>query len=146
MTDVNSDMVLFVDQQIEIEAGAGVVFEALLERLGPQMQTPDGQLLSMRLEARPGGRWYRDLGDDQGHLWGHVQVIKRPAVLELSGPMFMSYAAISHLQLKLTEQDGRTLVALRFEVLGRIADDHREGVTHGWNHLLKGVKEDAERQ
>ena len=25
----------------------------------------------MKLEAWPGGRWFRDLGDGNGHLWGH---------------------------------------------------------------------------
>ncbi len=33
--------------------------------------------MPMKLEAWPGGRWFRDLGDGNGHLWGHVQAIKR---------------------------------------------------------------------
>ena len=44
----------------------------------------------MTLEPRPGGRWFRDLGDDNGHFWGHVQAIKRPTLLEITGPLFMS--------------------------------------------------------
>ena len=47
--------------------------------------------MPMKLEAWPGGRWYRDLGDGNGHFWGHVQAIKRPTLLEISGPLFMSY-------------------------------------------------------
>ena len=47
----------------------------------------------MVIEPWPGGRWYRDLGNNAGHLWGHVQVIKPPTLLELCGPMFMSFPA-----------------------------------------------------
>ena len=36
----------------------------------------------MKIEAWPGGRWYRDLGDDNGHFWGNVQAIKQPTLLE----------------------------------------------------------------
>ena len=39
--------------------------------------------MTMVVEARPGGRWYRDLGGDNGHLWGFVQSIKRPTLLEI---------------------------------------------------------------
>ncbi|HEX3702577.1 MAG TPA: hypothetical protein VHU82_04550 [Vicinamibacterales bacterium] len=35
------------------------------------------------LEAWPGGRWFRDLGDNTGHLWGHVQAIKPPTLPEI---------------------------------------------------------------
>ena len=56
----------------------------------------------MVLEPWPGGRWYRDLGEESGHLWGHVQVIKPPTLLELWGPMFMSFAGINHVQYRLT--------------------------------------------
>ena len=39
---------------------------------------PTAAPLPMILEPHPGGRWYRDLGGDNGHLWGFVQSIKRP--------------------------------------------------------------------
>ena len=44
----------------------------------------------MKLEPWPGGRWFRDLGNDNGHFWGLVQAIKRPTLLEITGPLFMS--------------------------------------------------------
>jgi hypothetical protein len=56
--------------------------------------------------ARPGGRWYRDLGEDNGHFWGTVQAIKRPTLLEITGPLFMSYAAVSNLQYRLSSGGG----------------------------------------
>jgi len=44
--------------------------------------------MPMKLEAWPGGRWYRDLGDNNGHYWGTVQAIKKPTLLEICGPLF----------------------------------------------------------
>ena len=66
----------------------------------------------MKLEAWVGGRWFRDLGDNAGHLWGHVQVIKPPKLLEIVGPMMMSFPVASHVQYRLTEQPGGTLLKL----------------------------------
>src|SRR5437879_2928779 len=76
-------------------------FEATLDQLGPEGQMPGGKPFPMKIEAWPGGRWYRDLGDHSGHLWGHVQVIKPPTLLEICGPLMMSYPALNHLQYSL---------------------------------------------
>lgn len=81
--------VLDVEQTIEIAAAIEHVFEGLLARLTCNNVRPDGVPMPMVLEARPGGRWFRDLGEDTGHLWGFVQVIKPPTLLEINGPMFI---------------------------------------------------------
>jgi hypothetical protein len=99
----------------------------------------------MKLEPWPGGRWYRDLGNNVGHLWGHVQVIKPPTLLEITGPLFMSYAAISHLQYRLTEQGHGTLLSLSHRAIGEITPEHREGVPKGWAHGLMRIRQRAER-
>ena len=80
-----------IQKEIEIAAPIEIAFEAMLEEIGPEGQMPDGKPFPMVIEPWPGGRWYRDLGDNAGHLWGHVQVIKPPTLLELCGPMFMSF-------------------------------------------------------
>lgn len=72
----------------------------------------------MTIEARPGGRWFRDLGDDNGHLWGHVQAMKRPTLLEITGPLFMSYPVVSSVQYRLKEINGGTLITFRHSALG----------------------------
>jgi hypothetical protein len=105
---------------------------------------PDGTPFPMKLEAWPGGRWFRDLGDNAGHLWGHVQVIKPPKLLEIYGPMFMSYAAISHIQYRLEAVGNGTLVKIAHKAIGLIPADHREGVHEGWAHGLKRIREIAE--
>src|ERR1700744_2425840 len=93
----------------EIAAPAGIVFETIIEQMGPLNSTPE-KPMPMKLEAWPGGRWYRDLGESAGHPWGHfwgsVQAIKAPSLLEISGPLFMSTPAVSNIQYRLTEEDG----------------------------------------
>ena len=55
----------------------------------------------MMLEPWPGGRWFRDLGNGNGHFWGQVQAIKAPALLEITGPLMMSFAVASNVQYRL---------------------------------------------
>ena len=131
-------------KEVEIAAAIEVTFGAVLEELGPGGVMPDGKPFPMKIEPWPGGRWYRDLGNNSGHFWGHVQVIKPPALLELFGPMFMSYPAISHVQYRLTAEGAGTRLKLTHRSLGLIPQEHREGVTQGWEHGLKRIRELAE--
>ena len=88
-------------------------------------------------------RWeHRDRGNGVGHLWGHVQVIKPPVLLELSGPMFMSYPALNHVEVKLLEIPGGTKVTLRLRALGFLDETHRQNIGGGWKHLLDSVNKD----
>ncbi|HEY4959396.1 MAG TPA: SRPBCC domain-containing protein [Candidatus Limnocylindrales bacterium] len=137
-------LTLLVTQEIHVQASVEDTFEALLEQVGPGGTRPDGTSMQMKIEPWPGGRWYRDLGDNNGHLWGHVQAIKRPTLLEITGPLFMSYAVVSNVQYRLTEVDGGTLIQFHHKALGVIQDDHRQGVTGGWAHILEGIRQRAE--
>ena len=137
-------MFLDIAQQMDVKASLEVTFEALLEQMGPGNETPDGRSLAMKLEAWPGGRWYRDLGENNGHLWGHVQAIKRPTLLEITGPLFASYPMLSNVQYRLTESNGGTHIEFRHRALGLVEDEHKEGVSKGWNAILERVRERAE--
>lgn len=137
-------LTLSVTQEIQVRSSLNATFAALLEQMGPANETPDGQPLPMVIEARPGGRWYRDLGGDNGHFWGVVQAIKRPTLLEICGPLFMSYPVVSNLQYRLTELDGGTLIALRHTALGFIEEEHKQGMVQGWSPLLERVRRRAE--
>jgi len=130
---------LNVVKEIDIDAPIAVAFAAMLEQLGPENSSPQGPM-PMALEPWPGGRWYRDLGNNTGHLWGHVQVIKPPTLLEITGPLFMSYPAMSHVQYRLIEQGRGTRLTLRHRALGEISPEHRDGVQKGWEHMLAGIK------
>lgn len=136
---------LRVEKSTDIAAPIDIAFQALLAELGPEGQMPDGKPFPMMIEPWPGGRWFRDLGDDAGHLWGHVQVIKPPALLEITGPLFMSYPAISHVQYRLVQNGSRTRLTILHRAMGLIPDDHAEGVHEGWNYALQRVREIAER-
>ena len=138
------DLTLDVEQQIDIKAPPEKVFAAVLERFGRKNTRPNGESLDLQIEAKPGGRWYRDRGNGIGHLWGFVQVIKPPNLLELSGPMFMSYPAQNHVEIKVEKTAGGSRVTLRHRALGMIDPEHRKGVSTGWNHMLAELKKDAE--
>src|SRR4051812_33531126 len=115
-------LTLMLSQEIHVKASIETTFEALLEQIGPGNETPE-QKMPMKLEAWPGGRWFRDLGDNNGHSWGHVQAIKRPMLLEIAGPLFMSYAVSNNLQYRLTEEPGGTLITFHHKAFGVIQDE-----------------------
>ncbi len=138
------DMILNITEEIHVRAPLEATFEALLEQLGPFNAAADDKPMPMKIEPWPGGRWYRDLGDGNGHFWGVVQAIKRPTLLEITGPLFMSYPAISNVQYRLSQADGGTLIQFRHSAMGLIQEDHRKGVTAGWGYMNGGVKKRAE--
>ena len=138
------NLTLNIVQEIHIRSSLAATFAAMLEQLGPSNETPDGKPLQMKIEPWPGGRWYRDLGGDNGHFWGHVQAIKRPTLLEITGPLFMSSAVISNLQYRLKEVDGGTLLTFTHTALGFIPDDQREGLTKGWTAMHQAIQRRAE--
>jgi len=141
-----AEFLFHIHQEIDISAPVNIAFEALLEQLGPASEMPDGKPMPMKLEPWPGGRWFRDLGNDTGHLWGHVQVIKPPKLLELCGPLFMSYPAANHVQYRLTDQGHGTRLSFTHRAFGEIPPEHRDGMPEGWEYILKRIREAAERR
>ena len=137
------NLTVTITQEIHVRAPLDVTFEALLEQLGPANETPE-RPMPMVLEAWPGGRWFRDLGDGNGHFWGHVQAIKRPTLLEITGPLFMSYAAVSNLQYRLSEEDGGTLIRFHHIALGVIPEEHKQGMGKGWANMHDRARARAE--
>lgn len=136
---------LGVVKEVSIAAPLEVSFEAVLAEMGPEgVIPPEGKPFPMVLEAWPGGRWYRDLGEGAGHLWGHVQVIKPPTLLEVCGPLFMSYPAVSHVQYRLSAEGQKTRLVLTHRAMGLIPDEHAAGVGEGWDFGLARVREIAE--
>jgi hypothetical protein len=135
---------LVIAEEIHVEASLETTFASLLVQMGRQNETPDGKPLPMVLEPRPGGRWYRDLGGDNGHLWGMVQSIKRPVLLEIWGPLFMSTGTTSNLQYRLSESDGGTLITFRHTLVGPVPDEFRQHMAPGWSALHRRVKIAAE--
>ena len=134
------DLTLYISEEIHVRAPIDVTFAALLEELGPLQEVGEGQKLPMKLEPWPGGRWYRDLGDNNGHFWGHVQAIKRPTLLEICGPLLMSYPISNNLQYRLSEVDGGTLIKFHHKAFGLLREDDRN-VEQGWRYSHARLKE-----
>jgi hypothetical protein len=138
------DLTLTINQEIHVQAPLDTTFAALLEQLGPGNETPDGKSLNMKIEAWPGGRWYRDLGDGNGHFWANVQAIKRPTLLEFAGPLFASFPLLSNVQYRLSEAEGGTLIAFRHTALGFVPKEHQAGINKGWTLMNERVRTHAE--
>jgi uncharacterized protein YndB with AHSA1/START domain len=137
-------MTVTINQEIHVKAPMDVTFAALLEQLGPGNETPDGKSLSLRIEPWPGGRWYRDMGDNNGHFWANVQAIKRPSLLEFSGPLFASFPMVNNVQYRLSESDGGTLITFRHTALGLMTDENKAEMPKGWGSMHDRVKRQAE--
>jgi len=138
------DLMLTVTEEIHVRAALETTFAALLEQLGPYNEVPSGGPMPMVLEPWPGGRWFRDLGDNNGHFWAVVQAIKRPTLLEFSGPLFMSYPVTNNVQYRLSEEPGGTLIKFRHSAMGIISEEHRAGVSKGWGYMNDCARKRAE--
>jgi uncharacterized protein YndB with AHSA1/START domain len=142
--DIDS-MTLNIKEETHVRAPIAATFAALLEEIGPSNEGQPGSPMPFKLEAWPGGRWFRDLGDGNGHLWGHVQAIKRPTLLEIAGPLMMSFAVSSNLQYRLKEVDGGTSITLTHTALGLFPEGYREQLSQGWPHLLERIRRRVEK-
>lgn len=149
MTAVTSpieNLSINITEEIRVRASLDATFAALLEEMGPSNQGQHGVPMPMTLEAWPGGRWFRDLGDNNGHFWGHVQAIKRPTLLEIAGPLMMSFAVASNVQYRLKEVDGGTLITLRHTALGLFPPEgYREAMGQGWKMIFDRLRRRVEK-
>ena len=138
------ELTLLVTQEIRVKAPLDVTFASLLEQLGPYSEIPDGTPMPMVLEAWPGGRWFRDLGNGNGHFWAAVQAIKKPTLLEFAGPLMMSYPVANNVQYRLSEENGVTVIKFRHSGFGIIQEEHKKGVVTGWSYIHECVRKRAE--
>jgi len=57
----------------------------------------------MKLEAWPGGRWYRDLGGNNGHFWEWCSH-QAATLLEITGIVMSLITAVSNVQYRLERE------------------------------------------
>jgi uncharacterized protein YndB with AHSA1/START domain len=142
------DLLIRVEQAIEIKAGPEKVFEGLVRHLCEMEGEPGKPGFQLKLERKPGGRWYRDLGNDNGHLWGFVQSIKPPTLLEIWGPLMISNPVTSHLIVRLSPTPDGTKLVFKNEVFGPLPEEYRDEMRHGmgeaWEKMLDAIKRDVE--
>lgn len=139
---------LEIKRKVEVAAPIDVVFESVLEQLGPLNEAPDESSMPMKLEAWPGGRWFRDFGENGGHWWGSVQSIRRPDLLEIHGPMFMSAPAVSHVLFRLKEENRVTEIDFSHRAVGLIPEVFLDGkeINTGWGNYLSKVATLAQKR
>ena len=135
-----------ITEEIDVHASIEQTFRSLIAQIGRLNETPDGAPLPMVLEPHPGGRWYRDLGGDNGHLWGFVQSIKRPTLLEIWGPLFMSTGATSNMMYRLSETPDGTLIKFTHTVVGPFPEESRSRLASGWMAMHARVRKAAEAE
>jgi hypothetical protein len=145
IASVLDSLSLDITEEIHIRSSLAASFAALLDEMGPYNEGAESKPMPMVLEAWPGGRWFRDLGDNNGHLWGHVQAIKRPTLLEITGPLMMSFGVASNLQYRLKEVEGGTIITLRHTAIGLFPDGYREALSSGWPGFAERIRRRAER-
>ena len=144
MTTAIDNQTFTITEDITVDASIDQTFASLIAQMGRLNELPDGTPMPMVIEPHPGGRWYRELGGDNGHLWGFVQSIKRPALLEIWGPLFMSTAATSNVMYRLSETPEGTLIRFTHTLVGPVPDDHRPQIATGWTALHARVRKAAE--
>jgi hypothetical protein len=137
------ELTLDVTLETRVAASIDDTFTALLAELGPHNVGMGNAPMPMVLEAHPGGRWYRDLGDGNGHCWGMVQAIRRPTLLEISGPLMMSFAVSSNVQYRLKTDGSDTVISFRHNALGLFPDGFRDNLTAGWTAIGERVQKRA---
>jgi len=131
-------------QEHRVRASAHTVYSALVHRLTDGMDGEGGAPMALALEARPGGRWFRDLGDNAGHLWAFVQSVKPGALLEMTGPLWMSGPVSNHLIIRFKEEDGTTIITFKHTAHGFLDPSFLEGTEEGWNAIFDDIREAAE--
>lgn len=136
-----ADMTLNITQETRVRASLEDTFAALLDELGPANRGSADAPMPMVLEAEPGGRWIRDLGNGDGHYWGTVQAIRTPTLLEIHGPMMMSFAVANNLQYRLRVDGQETIITLRHTALGLFPEGYREDITKGWANVTQRVQD-----
>jgi uncharacterized protein YndB with AHSA1/START domain len=141
---VSEQQTFTITEETAVRASLEQTFSSLVAQMGRFNEEPDGTPLPMTLEPRPGGRWYRDFGGDNGHLWGFVQSIKRPVLLEIWGPLFMSTGATSNVLYRLSETPEGTLLTFSHTLIGPFPEDQRPRLSLGWTGLNARVRKAAE--
>ncbi|MFW6088752.1 MAG: SRPBCC family protein [Gemmatimonadota bacterium] len=143
MAEAGTEHEMRIELERRISAPIEDVWEAMLHEIGPGFGGENDEPLHMKVEPFPGGRWYRDLGDGTGHLWGHVQAIRPHTLFELTGPLFMSAPVSNNVQYRLAHQDGVTTLRFVHTAFGPLPEDLRDGMLEGWGDILDKVEHRA---
>ena len=131
---------IHVEQNVTIDASPEVVFEALTQQISIWWTSPffhSGEAAQrLVLEPRPGGRFFEDLGNNEGLFLATVSSIKKPDQLQLIGPMGMTGLVQGFVQFQLESKDNSTLLKLSHRAIGDVSEETKKGYDLGWRELL----------
>ena len=122
----------------EIAAPIEIVFETILEQMGPLNSTPKSQC-----------RWCWRRGREDGGIatWATTPATsgvrcrpsRRRHCWRSAGPLFMSTPAVSNLQYRLTEENGATRMRFVHRAMGWVGE-HERGVDDGWSQMIGRIR------
>jgi DNA-binding transcriptional ArsR family regulator/uncharacterized protein YndB with AHSA1/START domain len=130
---------IHIEQNIAIKASPEVVFDALTGEISAWWTAPyfhTGETRQLVLEALVGGRFYEDLGNNEGLLLATVMLVRRPDELRLMGPMGLAGVVHGVISFDLEAQDGGTRLKLSHRMVGEVSDEIESAFSGGWQELL----------
>lgn len=132
-------MQLSLDIRLEIPLNADMdtVHRAVLTGMDDWFRPPGSPgPMGFVIEPRVGGRVFRDLGHGQGHLWGHISVLKR-GLIEIVGPLFIPTPSQNLLRFRITAAGpGRCTLEFTHQAVGVIPPEMLAHTELGWRELF----------
>jgi len=123
--------------EVSISAAPDAVLDAIVKDVNTWFVNPQsGETMNFELEAKPGGRFFRDLGNNTGHLWGFVQVYKPGNILEINGPMWFEAPVQNFIRFKVEAEGTGTRLSFIHRALGPVDEESKGHIHQGWTHLL----------
>lgn len=128
-----------IEQNITIASLPEQVFDALTQEISVWWTLPyfhSKETRQIVLEPRVGGRFYEDLGNDEGLLLATVMRIKRPEELRLMGPLGISNPVQGVVIFNLEGREETTVLQLSHRIIGEINEEIESAYSQGWSELL----------
>jgi DNA-binding transcriptional ArsR family regulator len=133
--------VVIITEEIEISADARRVYDAFTESNGKWFWRGEkNQLPETRLEAKAGGRWYRDQPDGSTDLYGVVTALRPGKMIRIDGSISGKYATASVSQIDLNEEGGKTRVRVTHRLAGEVVQAEVDDYQEGWRDELSSLK------
>ncbi len=136
-----------IEVEIRVSAPRERVFTALTTGVGRWWHLRIRQhdlSTTMVLEPHVGGRFFEDLGDGTGALWGTVLDFLPPKLLRIGGPLSMRTPVTCVFEYHLEEDGNDTIVKFQHRCFGWFEASMKEKHVAGWRQLFDALKAYAE--
>lgn len=126
---------LDIAQETRVAAPREKVFDALC-KIGDWWPHRFHEQSQVHFEATVGGRFWEEWADG-GALYATVDRIRRPELLEYTGPMGITGPVLGVVTFTLEEDGEQTVLRLTHRAYGDIDEETRSGYTEGWGEIIK---------